>query len=169
VRKQPRTNTPPAAIKHHLDQRTDQIIADDAARARRRSSGRPDQGDGKNDDGGLSISGPPRRSDQENRQTSKNRKPFKLASAQERARQQKAALVDNCRLLSRQKILDLLDVSYPTLWGWVKEGHFPAPRSLSGNDKRGRLAWLESEVSAWIAARPVRLPKGSKTREGAVA
>ena len=85
----------------------------------------------------------------------------KFAEAQGKARLQQAALLDNCQLLSRQKILTLLDVSYPTLWGWVKTGHFPPPRTLSGSDKRGRLAWVESEVQAWIASRPRRLPKGS--------
>jgi predicted DNA-binding transcriptional regulator AlpA len=91
----------------------------------------------------------------------------KLNTAQETARQQKDELLDRCQLISRARLLELLDVTYPTLWNWVRAGHFPPPRTLSGNEKRGKLAWVESEVQEWIASRPVRLPKGSTMTEAA--
>ena len=55
------------------------------------------------------------------------------------------------RLLSRGEVLERVGLSYPTIWQWMREGRFPASRSLGG-----KVCWLESEVNAWIAALPVR-------------
>jgi predicted DNA-binding transcriptional regulator AlpA len=68
------------------------------------------------------------------------------------------------RLLTRLEVLALLNVTYPTLWGWVRDGHFPPPREL-GWGKKGRIGWVQSEVQAWIASLPKRLPKGTKISE----
>ena len=73
------------------------------------------------------------------------------------------------RLLSRAEVLEIVGVTYPTLWAWVRDGHFPAARVLgfkkTEGNKGGRVAWLESEVQAWIASRPKRFPKGTKLTE----
>jgi predicted DNA-binding transcriptional regulator AlpA len=66
------------------------------------------------------------------------------------------------RLLSREEVLAIVNVSYPTLWWWVREKHFPAPKVLGLKGKRGRIGWIESEVQAWILALPRRFPKGTK-------
>jgi predicted DNA-binding transcriptional regulator AlpA len=67
------------------------------------------------------------------------------------------------RLLSRQEVLNLIPVSYPCLWLWVRDGIFPAPRALGPvGATKNRVAWLESDVRAWIAAQPQRRPRGSK-------
>jgi predicted DNA-binding transcriptional regulator AlpA len=55
------------------------------------------------------------------------------------------------RLLSKHQVLDRVGLSYPTVWLWMREGRFPASRDLGG-----RVCWLESEISEWIAALPVR-------------
>ena len=70
------------------------------------------------------------------------------------------------RLLSRAEVLEIVGVTYPTLWAWVRNGHFPAARvlGLEGN-KGGRVAWVESEVQSWIMSRPKRFPKGTKLTE----
>ena len=65
------------------------------------------------------------------------------------------------RLLTKGEVLELIGVSYPALWAWIRDGKFPPGRSV-GYGKRGHVAWVESEVQAWIASRPVRLPKGTK-------
>jgi prophage regulatory protein len=57
------------------------------------------------------------------------------------------------RLISRQELVDIVGVSFPSIWQWVREGKFPAPRKLG---KGGRTAWLESEIEAWAANLPVR-------------
>jgi predicted DNA-binding transcriptional regulator AlpA len=66
------------------------------------------------------------------------------------------------RLLSRAEVLEIIGVSYPTLWFWVKKGHFPAPRVLglktTDGNKGGRICWVESEIQDWIMALPKRLP-----------
>ena len=38
-----------------------------------------------------------------------------------------------------------------TLYGWIKKGLFPPPIRIGPR----RVAWRETEVDAWIAARPV--------------
>jgi predicted DNA-binding transcriptional regulator AlpA len=70
------------------------------------------------------------------------------------------------RLLSRAEVLEIIGVTYPTLWWWVKEGDFPAPRTLGfKKGPRGRIGWVESEVQSWIMSRPKRFPKGTKLTE----
>jgi predicted DNA-binding transcriptional regulator AlpA len=59
------------------------------------------------------------------------------------------------RLISKPELLERLGVSYPTLWNWMRRGTFPRSRQLGG-----KVAWIESEVEAWIAALPVRRLKG---------
>jgi predicted DNA-binding transcriptional regulator AlpA len=69
------------------------------------------------------------------------------------------------RFLSRDEVLEIIGVTYPCLWGWVRNGCFPAPRSLGMIGKRGRIGWVQSEVDDWILSRPKRFPKGSKITE----
>src|SRR5262245_56708409 len=61
------------------------------------------------------------------------------------------------RYLTRDEVLKRVPVSQVTLWNWRKAGTFPPPRTLSGGQGRtNRVAWLESEVVAWMKSRPVR-------------
>jgi len=55
------------------------------------------------------------------------------------------------RLISEKSIVSLLGISRTTVWRMVRAGEFPRPRAVSEN----RKAWLESEVSEWVNARPV--------------
>ena len=68
------------------------------------------------------------------------------------------------RFLTKGEVLELVGVSYPAVWGWIRDGKFPPGRSI-GFGKRSHVAWIESEVQDWMAARPQRLPKGSKARK----
>lgn len=77
--------------------------------------------------------------------------------------------LEHDRMLSRGEVLEIVNVTYPCLWGWVKDGHFPAPRQLGFKGKRGRIGWLSSEVQTWVASRPRRFPKGTKLKEVALA
>lgn len=68
------------------------------------------------------------------------------------------------KFLSRAEVLKRIPISSVTLWGWVKAGKFPAPRSLSGGQGRqDRVAWLESEVKQFISTRPVRDYRGTRS------
>ena len=67
------------------------------------------------------------------------------------------------RMLSREEVLMIVGVSSPTIWTWVRDRHFPPPRRLgTTSGTRGRIAWLENEVQAWILSLPKKYPKGTK-------
>ena len=53
--------------------------------------------------------------------------------------------------LDRHKAATYLSLSVSTLEALVRRGEAPAARELSP----GRVAWLRSELDAWLAERPV--------------
>jgi predicted DNA-binding transcriptional regulator AlpA len=59
------------------------------------------------------------------------------------------------RLLSKREVLAIVNVSYPTLWSWMRRGTFPRSRVAGG-----RSVWRSDEVEAWLAGLPVRKLKG---------
>jgi predicted DNA-binding transcriptional regulator AlpA len=59
------------------------------------------------------------------------------------------------RLLSKSDILAITNVTFPTIWAWMRAGKFPRSR-IAG----GKSMWLSTEVDAWLAALPVRPLKG---------
>jgi len=59
------------------------------------------------------------------------------------------------RLLSKGDVLDKVGVTYPTIWKLMRQGAFPRSVVVGG-----KVAWLEHEVDAWIAALPRRRLKG---------
>lgn len=63
------------------------------------------------------------------------------------------ATLQKLKFLSRAQVLDLVPVTYPTLWHWMRAGKFPLARAMAGGS---RSVWLEHEVLAWLAAQPVR-------------
>ena len=52
-------------------------------------------------------------------------------------------------LLSKREVLAIANVSYPTLWSWMRQGKFP--RSLAVG---GKSMWVSTEIEAWMAALP---------------
>ena len=67
-------------------------------------------------------------------------------------------------------LMRALGVSRNTLDNWVAAGHFPAPVEIGmvrAGGYAGRVAWLKSEVDAWIvaraAARQVAVPLAALT------
>src|SRR5262249_41049155 len=63
------------------------------------------------------------------------------------------------RLLSKREVLAIANVSYPTLWSWMRQGMFPRSRVAGG-----KSVWRSDEVEAWLAALPVRKLKGDDHR-----
>lgn len=53
------------------------------------------------------------------------------------------------RLLSEKIVYERTSLSRVTRWQLAREGKFPAPVRISP----GRIAWTESSVTAWIAAK----------------
>jgi predicted DNA-binding transcriptional regulator AlpA len=49
----------------------------------------------------------------------------------------------------------IMGISYPTVWRWMIENKFPRSRQVGG-----KSVWVESEIDAWIASRPLVRLKG---------
>jgi predicted DNA-binding transcriptional regulator AlpA len=59
-------------------------------------------------------------------------------------------------LLHPNDLMRSFGISRTTLDKWVKAGHFPAPIEIGMPRRQGwatRVAWLKSEVDAWILER----------------
>ena len=70
------------------------------------------------------------------------------------AAQVKAArLATNLRpqLLTRQEVVALVGLTYPSIWLMMREGRFPRSRVVGG-----KSMWVASEIDAWVDALPVR-------------
>jgi predicted DNA-binding transcriptional regulator AlpA len=64
------------------------------------------------------------------------------------AREQAAASLPALRhlqLLTRQEVMSLSGLSYPTIWAWGRKGKFPKPKVVGGKNM-----WLASEIDAWV-------------------
>jgi predicted DNA-binding transcriptional regulator AlpA len=59
------------------------------------------------------------------------------------------------RLLSKQEVLGITGVSFPTVWAWMRAGKFPRSRIVGG-----KSMWHLSEIEVWLARLPVRPLKG---------
>ena len=66
---------------------------------------------------------------------------------------------EGAHLLPKRQVLAIINVSYPTLWSWMRQGKFPRARAVGG-----RSMWLSSEIEAWLAALPVRKLKGDEPK-----
>lgn len=65
------------------------------------------------------------------------------------------------KFISRAEMLKLIgDVTYPAVWSWIQRGTFPRGREIGR-----RTMWIEAEVKAWIASRPVRKLKGDDAKK----
>jgi prophage regulatory protein len=55
------------------------------------------------------------------------------------------------RFLDVKQVADRTTLSRNTIWELERAGHFPHRRQVTTN----KVAWLESEIEAWIASRPM--------------
>ena len=65
---------------------------------------------------------------------------------------------DRERFMSRDEVVGLVGLTYPTVWRMMSAGTFPPSRKISER----RVGWLASEVLAWMRARPEQTYKNSK-------
>lgn len=63
------------------------------------------------------------------------------------------------RFISKLQVLDKTGCSYPSIWAWMQAGTFPRARVINNES-----FWLESEVDAWMDARPFRQFKNDKAK-----
>jgi predicted DNA-binding transcriptional regulator AlpA len=64
------------------------------------------------------------------------------------AREQTAASLPalrNLQLLSRQEVMALTGLSYPTIWAWTQDGRFPRALKVGGKN-----AWRATEIDVWV-------------------
>ena len=62
------------------------------------------------------------------------------------------------RLLDKAEVLAIANVSYPTLWTWMRDGKFPRSRATGGSNSKSM--WVSSEIEQWLANLPLRPLKG---------
>jgi len=71
------------------------------------------------------------------------------------------------RVLPKGEVLEILGVSYVTLWHMIRRGSFPAARQFGPDGAhRATIGWIDSEVYEAIANAPRRFPRGSINQRG---
>jgi predicted DNA-binding transcriptional regulator AlpA len=68
------------------------------------------------------------------------------------------------QLLTRQEIMALTGLSYPTIWAWTRQGKFPRALVVGGKNM-----WRAVEIDAWINSLRTRELKPLKTDTVSVA
>ena len=68
------------------------------------------------------------------------------------------------RLLNRKELVEIVGLSYPSIWRLMCEDQFPRSVVLG----RNRVAWFEAEVDAWLESLERRRLKGDPVDGGAV-
>jgi len=65
---------------------------------------------------------------------------------------------DPPRLISKAEGMNIVGLSFPTIWEWMRLGKFPRSRVCGA-----RVKWIEAEVIAWVNSLPERKLKGDAT------
>jgi predicted DNA-binding transcriptional regulator AlpA len=73
----------------------------------------------------------------------------------ERAKALQATAVPSVRLLDKPTVMAVANVSFVTLWMWMRDGKFPRSRIVGG-----RSMWRSNEIDAWLNDLPLRPLKG---------
>jgi predicted DNA-binding transcriptional regulator AlpA len=58
-------------------------------------------------------------------------------------------------LLDKAEVCAITNVTFPTIWSWMRAGTFPRSRVVGG-----KSMWRSDEVEQWLASLPVRALKG---------
>ena len=64
------------------------------------------------------------------------------------------------RLIYRPELLDLIGLSYPTIWRMMRAGTFPRHRAVTRCGSR--VAWIAIEIHDWIKGLPIQRLKGDQ-------
>lgn len=59
------------------------------------------------------------------------------------------------RMVTKAEVLAIANLSYPTIWQWMRDGKFPRSRIVGGQSM-----WRSDEIDAWLANLPKRPLKG---------
>jgi len=63
------------------------------------------------------------------------------------------------RLLDKVEIRQITGVTFPTVWKWMRAGHFPRCYAI-GHGEKTKSVWRSDEIDRWIAGLKVRPLKG---------
>ena len=55
------------------------------------------------------------------------------------------------RFVYRPEMLDMVGLSYATIWNLIRRGEFPASHEVDD-----QVAWFEDELAEWMETRPIR-------------
>jgi predicted DNA-binding transcriptional regulator AlpA len=59
------------------------------------------------------------------------------------------------RLLGKAEVCAIANVTFPTIWAWMRAGTFPRSRAVGG-----KSMWRPDEIDAWLGNLPKRVLKG---------
>lgn len=57
--------------------------------------------------------------------------------------------INQITLLSKEKVINMTSLSYPTIWRMMKKGTFP--QSVSASNRR--VAWIAKDIEQWLSER----------------
>ena len=104
----------------------------------------------------------PCRSKQKNAELANRARAVKLSRASEvdahLSKVEPGAIKPGERLILKAEMTKKVGLTYTTIWRLMREGTFP----LSVTHFGGKVAWVESEIDQWIAARSQLRSKFSK-------
>jgi predicted DNA-binding transcriptional regulator AlpA len=58
---------------------------------------------------------------------------------------------DDLRVIYKPELLDIVGLSFVTIWELVRQNRFPAPRVIAN-----RTCWLRGDLAQWLQALPKR-------------
>ena len=61
------------------------------------------------------------------------------------------------RLLGKSEVCTIANVTFPTIWSWMRAGKFPRGRIVGGQSM-----WRSDEIDAWLAGLPLRPLKATR-------
>jgi predicted DNA-binding transcriptional regulator AlpA len=65
-------------------------------------------------------------------------------------------------LLDKAEVCAIANVTFPTIWSWMRAGKFPRSRMVGG-----KSMWRSDEIERWLAELPMRPLKGDGEDTGA--
>jgi predicted DNA-binding transcriptional regulator AlpA len=65
------------------------------------------------------------------------------------------------RMLDKPDVLEIVPVSFPTIWTWMIAGKFPRSYAIGS-----KSFWRSDEIEAWLSALKHRRLKGDAPDEG---
>ena len=63
------------------------------------------------------------------------------------------------RLLDKTEICTITNVTFPTIWSWMRAGTFPRSRIVGG-----KSMWISTEIEQWLAGLKLRPLKGDQQK-----